>query len=495
MNNLKNLFLAYCSPLSKNRPKIRDLESKLQPAGTPAPTRRIWLRTIVGLIVLAVAVLGIRKGIPILSERVPELLYGLPIEMQLLSVVLVGSPLALGIGYGLYMVFRRFAERRSIEMHLQKIRDVRKLMVYVYGSGALGFTRALEKLSAGKPFDTLAVFAHPPASSESTGHIKDRGAITATAPVQHAMNSLKSAVSARGEESMDYSDAHQKFLMGTGGIKTDVEWSILHLGQGHTSLSCHTAWERDRTSALVGAQPGRYFIVVKDAAANELADQQSDHQDDWLPPSTDSTHEPSTPDTNPTVVRISNGYEEASGVVADQDGLILTCASVVGDNDEIKVSLPDGSNSTATVLVQDEESDVALLRCNEIPRDVTFQIEDSSTLREGDPVTALGCITGPSGAHPQLSVNGGVSQIVSDTPYTFLQTTIPMSKAYLGGPLLTEDNKFAGIITDTYEGFDGISTGAVAVSSNDVFKVLDNNRPAHSSTKDLPGISTTKLGN
>ena len=479
MNNIKNLVLAYCSPLRKNHPNLRELESKLQPAGTPTPTRRMWLRIFLGLVLVSLAILSIRKGVPFISERVPNALYGLPFEIQLLAIAAVGAPLSIGIGFGIYLVFRRFAERRALEMHIQKIRDLRKLMVYVYGSGALGFTRALERLSKGNLFDNLTVWSHPPASSQGRGSVRNKGAVTATAPVQHAMNSAKSAVSARGEESMDYAEAHQKFLMDTGAIKTDVEWSVLHLGQGHTSLSCHAAWERDRTTALVGAQPGRYFIVVKDAKSSDDTDTEVP-DNEWSLPNAISDSSANPFAAGPTVVEVSNEYETGSGVVADQDGLILTSADLISEQKDVRITLPSGLTTNGTILLRDEESDIALVRCQSIPENVSFSKGDSSDLVNGDFVTIFGPSSSITGNSIDQKLHGGVSKIVSDPPYTIIKTNLPNNPNLRGAPLVNERGEFVGLISDIF--LDSPDPGMVAISSNDIFDVLDFHRPAQFST-------------
>ena len=73
-------------------------------------------------------------------------------------------------------------------------------MVYVYGSGSVGFTRAVERLSRGNCLNQLVVFAHPPMSAIKKGSIQLLGAVTAYAPVQYAQGSHQAAVAARVAE-------------------------------------------------------------------------------------------------------------------------------------------------------------------------------------------------------------------------------------------------------------------------------------------------------
>src|SRR6266508_6617286 len=56
-----------------------------------------------------------------------------------------------------------------------------------------------------------------------------------------------------------------------------------------------------------------------------------------------------------------------SGVVIDDRGDILTSLHVVADASDIQLTFADGTQSTATVMVEQPEHDIAVLRANQPP--------------------------------------------------------------------------------------------------------------------------------
>ena len=81
---------------------------------------------------------------------------------------------------------------------------------------------------------------------------------------------------------------------------------------------------------------------------------------------------------------------QGSGVILSSDGYILTNAHVVKDADEIKVALDDGEKEyDAEVVGSDSQTDLAVLKIDaEDLRAAT--LGDSSQLRVGDAVLAVG---------------------------------------------------------------------------------------------------------
>jgi S1-C subfamily serine protease len=82
-------------------------------------------------------------------------------------------------------------------------------------------------------------------------------------------------------------------------------------------------------------------------------------------------------------------HDAGSGVIVASDGYILTNNHVVDHATEVKVSLSDKREFTATVIGTDAKSDLALLKVNaaNLP---ALPLGDSSTVEVGDIALAIG---------------------------------------------------------------------------------------------------------
>ena len=91
-----------------------------------------------------------------------------------------------------------------------------------------------------------------------------------------------------------------------------------------------------------------------------------------------------------SVVRVDARQRmSASGIAWSADGLIVTAHHVVERDDEIVVGLPDGSETTATLVGRDPTTDLALLRATGANLTPPAWVEDVD-LRVGQLVLALG---------------------------------------------------------------------------------------------------------
>lgn len=104
----------------------------------------------------------------------------------------------------------------------------------------------------------------------------------------------------------------------------------------------------------------------------------------------------------PSVVAITatsrGGGAEGSGVIIDKKGFILTNNHVVAGADEYTVTLSDGHTYAATVKGTDPSTDLAVVVLKNPPQGLTpIVMGDSSTLKVGDPVMAVGNPLGLAG--------------------------------------------------------------------------------------------------
>ena len=165
---------------------------------------------------------------------------------------------------------------------------------------------AIERLSQGALFKYLYVFAQPPLDAVKRGFLRIKGSITACIPVQSAKGTYMAAAAARSTEAQLSDEGHDAFLGAIGAEETSVEWSMIHVGEGHTSISCHTAWEEKRTTMNHSALPGRFVVVVQDARDVVLHPEEAGSRDEAIIDADDSPdHRQQGSDIAPTSKRYS----------------------------------------------------------------------------------------------------------------------------------------------------------------------------------------------
>jgi len=180
------------------------------------------------------------------------------------------------------------------------------------------------------------------------------------------------------------------------------------------------------------------------------------------------------------VVKINSfrgGNSVGSGFVFDLSGNIITNAHVIDNADNITVTFLDGSQYNASIVGMDKFTDIAVINVEEKPDYLhPLEIGDSSTLKVGEPVAAIGNPFGLSGS----MTSGIVSQIgrllpSHDTGFSIpnvIQTDAAINPGNSGGPLLNMDGKVMGINTAIQSGT-GQSAGiGFAVPSNTISKVV-----------------------
>lgn len=141
-----------------------------------------------------------------------------------------------------------------------------------------------------------------------------------------------------------------------------------------------------------------------------------------------------------------------SGVIVSSDGLIVTNFHVAGKADEIKVVLNDRREFDAKVVVNDERTDLTVLRIDPGEDDLpSVLLGDSDTLEVGDLVLAIG---NPFGVG-QTVTSGIVSALartgVGVTDYQFfIQTDAAINPGNSGGALVDMAGRLVGVNTAIY---------------------------------------------
>ena len=171
------------------------------------------------------------------------------------------------------------------------------------------------------------------------------------------------------------------------------------------------------------------------------------------------------------------GNSVGSGFVFDLFGNIITNAHVIDNADNITVTFLDGSQYNASIVGMDKFTDIAVINVEEKPDYLhPLEIGDSSALKVGEPVAAIGNPFGLSGS----MTSGIVSQIgrllpSHDTGFSIpnvIQTDAAINPGNSGGPLLNMNGEVMGINTAIQSGT-GQSAGiGFAVPSNTISKVV-----------------------
>ena len=136
-----------------------------------------------------------------------------------------------------------------------------------------------------------------------------------------------------------------------------------------------------------------------------------------------------------------------SGVVVSAGGYILTNNHVVEAADEIEVSLSDGRTLIATVVGNDPETDLAVLRVDakDLPA-ITFGSSDA--LRVGDVVLAIGNPFGFGQTVTQGIVSAlGRSGLGINVFENFIQTDAAINPGNSGGALIDASGNLVGVNT------------------------------------------------
>jgi Do/DeqQ family serine protease len=138
-----------------------------------------------------------------------------------------------------------------------------------------------------------------------------------------------------------------------------------------------------------------------------------------------------------------------SGVIIDAEkGYVVTNNHVIDDATEILVTLKDGREFDAEVIGTDERSDIALIKIKNGENLTDIEIGQSSDLRVGDFVVAIGNPFGlgqtvTSGIVSALGRSGlGIEELEN-----FIQTDAAINSGNSGGALVTLDGQLVGINT------------------------------------------------
>jgi Do/DeqQ family serine protease len=168
--------------------------------------------------------------------------------------------------------------------------------------------------------------------------------------------------------------------------------------------------------------------------------------------------------------RIPNIPGSGSGVIIDTEGHIITNNHVVGDSTELEVRLSDKTKLIAQVVGKDPDTDLAVLKVTTDRPLPSAHFGDSTTVRVGQWVLAVGNPFGLDRTVTLGVVSGIGRENVNLSRYeNFIQTDASINPGNSGGPLFNLRGEVIGINTAIINFAQGIG---FAIPSNMAKQVL-----------------------
>jgi serine protease Do len=169
-----------------------------------------------------------------------------------------------------------------------------------------------------------------------------------------------------------------------------------------------------------------------------------------------------------------------SGFIISPDGYILTNTHVVANSSKITVKLTDRREFDAKVVGEDERTDVAVIKIvakGDLP---VVRLGDSSKLRPGQWVLAIGSPFGfensVTAGVVSATARGNVGGEGGGNGYVpFIQTDVAVNPGNSGGPLFNLNGEVVGINSQIYSrsgGYEGISFAIPIDVANNVAEQL-----------------------
>ena len=164
-----------------------------------------------------------------------------------------------------------------------------------------------------------------------------------------------------------------------------------------------------------------------------------------------------------------------TGIILSERGYLVTTACIVSDAETITVTTQDGISYSALVVGADPVTDLAVLYVD-APGLIPAQFGDSTPLRVGDPVAAMG---DPTGASLGTALTPGIiSAINRDVRFlgkdiSLIQSDVPLNAFSSGGPLVNCYGQVIGINTTHIPGGEVGEGTAFAIPSATVKDIVD----------------------
>lgn len=176
----------------------------------------------------------------------------------------------------------------------------------------------------------------------------------------------------------------------------------------------------------------------------------------------------------PSVVRIDTDTGVGSGVIYDSDGLIITAAHVVADQESVRVRFQDGDQATGSVLGAATDVDIAVIQVEEtgLPA-AEFTFEKP---RVGQMAVAVGSPWGLSS-----TVTAGIISAVDQAANcsvrgcaSLVQTDAAINPGNSGGALVDRQGRVVGINVSIFTSSGANDGVGFAVPSEIALEIADS---------------------
>ncbi len=199
-----------------------------------------------------------------------------------------------------------------------------------------------------------------------------------------------------------------------------------------------------------------------------------------------------TPDADVGSVLPPPKADEAlgSGFVIDPAGYIVTNNHVIDGASSVTVTFQDGTILPATVVGQDKDGDLAVLKVNAGHALPALQFGDSSKLRVGDWVLAIGNPYGLAGSTSMGIVSALHRDIGEDQYDDFIQTDATINRGNSGGPLFDVTGHVIGVNSAIYSPSGGSVGIGFAIPSAMVEPVVESLKESGDIKRGWLGVSS-----
>lgn len=167
-----------------------------------------------------------------------------------------------------------------------------------------------------------------------------------------------------------------------------------------------------------------------------------------------------------------------SGVILSPDGIVVSNYHVVGEATDIRVVLADRREYSATVILGDEESDLAVLQLDGAAELPALALRDSDNVEVGELVLAIG---NPFGVGQTVS-SGIVSGLARSGTASgtgrgyFIQTDAAINPGNSGGALIDVNGDLIGVNTSILTRSGGSNGIGFAIPANLVGRFVEQAR-------------------
>jgi serine protease Do len=167
---------------------------------------------------------------------------------------------------------------------------------------------------------------------------------------------------------------------------------------------------------------------------------------------------------------------EGSGFIIGPDGWIVTNAHVVGGADSIEVVLHDGSTKPAELHGIDAKTDLALIKVEAEEELPYVRWGDSSEVRVGDKVLAVGNPFGLGGTVTSGIISATGREIGAGPYDDFLQVDAAINRGNSGGPTFNLEGEVVGVNSIIFSPSGGNVGIGFAISANLAKDVIEELR-------------------